>query len=685
MKRILFTTFLLYLFVFVIQAQEQRFIFNEENQTEQDKTRTTTEPPTQEELKLDSLNKVPPAIPSWKIDPLLGERIPTPMDTVLTGFNNKSLVDGQDVAVGYLGNWGAPAQSKIFFDQQDPSAFIFLDAFNFYYTKPGDQLYLNTKQPYSNIMYQSGGSRQSKEERFTGKISLSFNKYLNVGFYIDYSYARGYYQYLANKQLNTNAFISYTGEKYQMHILVGTNAYNNSENGGITDPRYLSGSVPEDLVNKNNTLDFPVNLDQTWNKLYGTQIYMANRYNVGFKSTDNSTDSIPMATFIFTTHYQDQRRKFYSNDMQGLDQFYNYTGENSSGVNQNVNDRMSFWSFKNTLGVVINEGFRDWAKFGLTAYIQQDLRRYTLPAQRNPWTFLQDPFSQNSTFIGGILSKEKGKYLRYNLAAEFGVLGYNLGESKLKADVSTTLNFKDRELIVKANGYIKNLKPTFYQNHFNSKYFNWNKDFSDTRRVFVGGEIYVPSTRTRLSGGVENIQNMIYLSDSITTPITYNNPDNHGGINIRQEGGSVQVVSLRLDQNLTFGFFNWNNQVVFQTSSNEDVLPLPKISLYTNAYVQFMVAKVLKVQLGVDAHYFTKYYSPGYDPALLQFYNQKRTKIGNFPFTNAYVNLHLKKTRFFLMMYNILRNTDDSQYLTLPNYPVDPMIFKFGLSWNFTN
>lgn len=673
MKKIFTTSLSLCLLVPVARAQEPQFIFDDEESIIEQKDSTPRKSISKEQLKLDSLSKIPPTISSWKIDPLLGERIPTPLDTTLYGFNQQSLVDGKDVAVGYLGNWGAPAQSKIFFDLKDQSQFVFIEAFNYYYKRPGDQIFLSTKQPYSNIMYQSGGSRQSKEERFTGEMSLSFNKYLNIGAFIDYSYARGYYQYLSNKQLNTNAFVSYTGEKYQMHAFVGTNAYNNSENGGITNPLYTAGKVDGDDINRNQSLNFPTYMRETWNRLYGTQIYMTNKYNVGFKSEDNSSDSIPMASFIFTTHYEDQRRRFYSNQTNELDNYYGYDASNIVGGNKAVNDRMSFWSFKNTLGVGINEGFRNWAKFGLTAFIQQDIRKFKMPTESNPW-ILQDASSQNSTYIGGILSKEKGKYLRYSLLTDFGVMGYNAGEFKLIANINSTIKLNNKDLIVSANGYIKSLKPTFFQNNFNSKYYNWKKDFDDIRRVYVGGDMYFPHTQTRLSGGVENIQNLIYFGAR-----------ENKRTSILQDGESIQVLSLKLDQNLTFGFFHWNNQLVFQTSSNDAALPLPRLSLYSNAFVQFKVAKVLKIEMGVDAHYFTKYYSPGYDPALLQFYNQREQKIGNFPIATAYANLHLKKTRFFLMMYNIFQNIDNSQYFTLPNYPVDPMIFKFGLSWNFTN
>ena len=667
MKKITLIALLLYIFVFSIQAQEPRFIFDNDSVPLPPKKELT-----KEELKLDSLNKVPPAMPAWRIDPRFGERIPVPMDTMMYKFNQESLVDGQDVAVGYLGNLGSPAMTKIFFNEEDISPFNYLNAFKYYYRRPGTQQFLNTKQPYSNILYQTGGSKQSKEERFKGLLSMNFGKKLSVGFDIDYVYSRGYYQYLSNKQMNSNFFASYVSDRYQMHAFIGTNSYNNSENGGIKYPQYLKGDDPEnpnETVDKNSSLTLPTNLSETWNKLYGSQFYVTNKYSVGYEKED-TIGFVPIASFIMTNHITQQRRKFYSNQTSLLNNFYGYqTAPSIETPDYDVDERMGFSSFKNTFAIQLNEGFRKWVKFGLTAFIEQDFIKYEMPAAVYPWVF-QSTSSENSTIIGGVLSKEKGKFLKYNLSADIGILGYNVGETNLKADVTTTINVKGQDAYVKAIGYIKNIKPTYLQDHYVSKYYNWNNNFSDTRRVFIGGEINIPHTQTKLIGGIENIKNYIYY-------------DSTGKIS--QDGGNTQVVSLRIDQNLQYGILHWNNQVVFQTSSNEDVIPLPKLSVYSNLYILVKLAKVLSIQLGVDAHYNSEYYAPGYNPALVQFYNQREYKVGNFPMSTAYANLHLKKTRFFLMMYNVAQGMGNTNYMTLPLYPVNPMIFKFGLSWNFSN
>ena len=60
-----------------------------------------------------------------------------------------------------------------------------------------------------------------------------------------------------------------------------------------------------------------------------------------------------------------------------------------------------------------------------------------------------------------------------------------------------------------------------------------------------------------------------------------------------------------------------------------------------------------------------------------------RYKLGGYPLVNGYVNLHLKRTRIFLQMYNLVQGTGKRSYFLAPHYPLNPRILKVGLSWNF--
>ena len=97
---------------------------------------------------------------------------------------------------------------------------------------------------------------------------------------------------------------------------------------------------------------------------------------------------------------------------------------------------------------------------------------------------------------------------------------------------------------------------------------------------------------------------------------------------------------------LGYRALNWDNEITYQTSTEESVIPLPKVSIYSNAYLTFKVAKVLDVQLGIDCSYYTKYKSVAYQPATMTFYNQDEVECGGFPYMNAYVNMKLRRYAF---------------------------------------
>lgn len=630
-----------------------------------------------EEAKEDSIRRKLP-IYGWKVSSRLGERKFVDLDTTFINYHQSTITDGKDVAVSYLGNLGSASETKIFFNRPEASRFIFQDAFTYWRKKPEDQIFLNTKVPYSSIDYQESGNKRVSENRFSATLASNFGKKLNIGMDFDYIYARGFYNSLSNKGVSYDLNSSYIGDKYSMQFFFGFNSLYNRENGGITDSRYITSPNLDELRFSGNSVDIPTRLEDTWNKLRGRYFYLNHRYDLGNEEetvrlndstvvTRKKQDYIPPASIILTTYYNDQRRSITSDD-QRMDSIFNPTtifpNETIKYTGENINDYMSFYSLKNTLSLAMNEGFKKWVKFGLTAFIEYDIRKYSIP-DKAPHMQIKD--DENAFTIGGILSSEMGKHIRYRASIEKNFLA---GDFALRGEFTTLFSINDKDVSAKAKAYIKDISPSYFQNHFSSKYWNWNYDFNDTRRYFVGGEINVPHTRTKISGGVENLQNYIYY--------------NKNGI-AAQKTGSVQVISLQLDQQLQAGIFHWDNKMVYQMTSDDDVIPLPDLSWYSNAYITGLVAKVLHYQLGVDGHFYTKYHVPGYNILTMQYYNQRDTKIGNFPIATVYLNLLLKNTRFFIMYYNAASSITNGDAFTVPYYPVNPAGIRLGLSWKFNN
>ncbi|MDE5968822.1 MAG: putative porin, partial [Muribaculaceae bacterium] len=203
-----------------------------------------------------------------------------------------------------------------------------------------------------------------------------------------------------------------------------------------------------------------------------------------------------------------------------------------------------------------------------------------------------------------------------------------------------------------------------------SNHFVWNNNFGKTRRLEFGGSLAIPSTYTSLTVGVENLQNLVYF-DNLALPA--------------QARDNIQVFSASLNQAIRYRAFNWENRITFQTSSNSTALPIPTLSVYSNLYFYFKIARVLQVQFGIDCDYYTRYKAVSYQPATMAFYNQNEIDCGNYPFMNLYCNMKLGRARFYLMMSHINQGLTGKNYFSMPHYPLNPRRFQLGVSIDFLN
>lgn len=628
--------------------------------------------------EIDTLNLILPAANVWRYNSRNGDRYILPMDTLKYNYQQTTLPDGYSVAMGFLGTLGSPAVSKIFFDNSERGQFMFEDTYTPYLKKPETYIFHNTRVAYSQLNYQRAGNRQYREDRLKPLLTLNLNKKINFTLEGDLINSKGFYKSQAVKHNDWLFAGNYLSDKFESHLFVSTSTIMQFENGGITDDMFIM--EPDSIGQNFSSSDIPVRFTKTWNKLATNHLFFSGKYNLGFKSLSGDSlhkgvsEFVPVASIIFTSHYSSQNRRFLSHDttsvtvndqsIQYIDQFYKNRYYNAA-----VDDSVTYRSLKNRLALSLREGFKPWVKFGLSGFLEYEWRNYTMPDIQN--TDGRIKHIENSVTLGGILNKQQGENLRFNIQADLGVLGANLGEFRVMGTVQTAFRIAGKTTTLSAESYVKNLKPKYFEENYQSKYFKWTHKFGDIRRVYIGGKLYVPFTNTTFHVGVENLQNYIYFNRDAE---------------ITQHAENVQVLMARVDQNLRFGIFNWNNQVVYQTSGNSSVIPLPKLSLYTNMYIKTLLAKELTLQLGVDAHFHTLYYAPGYEPALLQFYNQNEKEVGNYPIATVYANMHLKQTRFFVMLYNIASTFwKPREYFSLPNYPVNPFVVKLGVSVDLHN
>ncbi|MGL5271920.1 MAG: putative porin, partial [Phocaeicola sp.] len=593
---------------------------------------------------------VPIGLYSWKVDNYFGNITEVPVDTIQLGFQNSNDTGGYTGQYNYLGNLGSARISRIYFDRNDVSQFMFSDPYDFTVKRPQDITFTNTLSPYTNLTYYTAGSGRYAEERFKTYFAVNPNKRLSVGFYIDYTYGRGMYSDQATALFNGGLFASYRGDKYQMHAVVNTDNLKVAENGGLTDDRYITDPVGiADGGNEYQTYDMPTRLTQIWNHNTSYHVFLTHRYNLGFyreRIDSTSTDSIitvndfvPVTSFIHTLETDANQRKYISyNTSQNAEKFlHNYLGNDSLDITKRT-------SIKNTFGISLMEGFNKYAKAGLTAFIKHEYRNFNLvDTIAGTSVRKMTEHKENVVSVGGELAKREGKAFLYNVLGEIAILGEDVGQFSIEG--KGNLNFKlfGDTVRLEANAFVKNQNPVFYYRKFHSKHHWWdNDDLSKIFRTRVEGKLSIDKWGTNLRAGVENVKNYTYLGNTgVVTPSADGSPSAiKYAAAVQQYSGSIQVLSAVWQQKLRAGIFHLETEVAYQKSSNQAVLPLPELSVYGNLFLRAGLSKkVLTLELGADVRYFSKYYAPDYLPSLGQFYLQNPNdlvEIGGFPVINVY-------------------------------------------------
>lgn len=722
---------------------------------------------------------IPKGLKVWTVDERFGERVITRPDTLQHMFMNSIFTSGKRGEYNTTGNLGAPRTNRIFIDRPAAEQFIFTQPYDYFVKPVSSFLFTNTLSPITNLTYNECGDRTNGEDHIKTLFGVNVGKKLGVGFNFDYIYGRGYYQEQSTAHFNYSMYASYIGEKYNAHFLFSTNHQKVTENGGITDDRYITH--PEIFNDEFNENEIPTVLQKNWNRNDNLHVFYSHRYNIGFnrkvkmteeeinarkfaiesqkeneaekkiekarknalkegksidseafsrneksfsgrpenskifgaepeqdKKTKNNRISVsgkaaadslqlaedvtkkdtewlkneyvPVTSFIHTLKFDNYRRIYEAYDTPENYYAEKFNIDNSLG-GDSIYDKTKHYSLKNTVGIAMLEGFNKWAKAGLKIFATSELRYFALPALNGGTT----SYNEHNMSIGAQISKTEGRTLHYSALAESWVTGEDAGQIKL--DLNADLNFKlfGDTVQLAANAYFYRLNPTFFYRHYHSQHLWWDNGLSKEIRSRIEGIFRLNKTRTALRISFDNMKNYTYFAQKYTVTGSYGRADNT--VSVRQNTGGISLLTMQLNQDLSLGPINWENSVTYQKSSNDDILAVPALNVYTNLYVKFKIAKVLSVDLGADVRYFTKYKGQDYSPALGQYTIQDNgeanVKIGNYPIVNIYANMKLKHARFFLMMSHV--NAGNGEYFLTPHYPINSRVLRFGVSWDFFN
>ena len=396
---------------------------------------------------------------------------------------------------------------------------------------------------------------------------------------------------------------------------------------------------------------------------------------------------VPVTSFIHTATVDHYGRDYIAYSIPA-----NYYRHDNYGLaDTRFNDYNYYTKIDNTFAIALLEGFNKYVPAGLKAYATYDQGRHVFPGfDKERRAVVDSIHNETNIYVGGQLTKTLGSLFHYDVNANYCVYSSDDMLSDFTLDGTADVNvpiFGDT-VTVNMDGFYHTLAPDYFLSEYHSRHYSWQPEgLAKQKHSHIGGGVSFPRTKTSLRVGFDNIKSYTYLTTSHELS-SAGLQINHTA-DLCQYGEDVNVITAERSQDFKAGILNWENRITYQYCEQKEALPLPKLNVWSNLYLDFKIAKVLKCHFGASVTYFTKYDAPEYVPGLGQFAvqtnNAVKTEIGNYPFVDVYANFVLKGCRFFAMMSHVNAGQGNKQYFTVPHYPMNERIFRIGISWTFYN
>ena len=603
------------------------------------------------------------------------------LDTMLTDYRIDYPFyreDVGDIAQGALGQASMPLN---YFRR--PQFFDFMFASPYYaYTYDMENVpFYNTKRPLIRMNYAESGQKRYREENFG--IMVAQNVSPTTGFNVDYKSrgTKGQYIWSRTKNHNLSLAVSHTGKRYSVHAGFYNNHIEQQENGGvvgewaIADTVYdLPSGVPMKLADA-----------QAQNTYRNNAFFVTQSYGIPLARLTDYDFSMAGLPAIYIGHsfeysswskvYSDIRAS-YTNERDHRDEEGNFvpaTYEYYANwfINpEQTRDSIYERRISNRLFVQAQPWDRNGVVGTIDGGIGVDLHTYS---QFKPDDFLSGKYTKvrkTSYFFYGSVDGKIRKYVDWDANMKFYPSGYRGGDLSLGAHLALTGFLRGHPLILEGRFSMDRRSPNYWQENLFSNHYVWSTPLNKETETRFEVKFSVPDYAFE-AGAWQSVatDKIYYASDS----------------NVAQKSGSVSLTGVYARKDFRFGGFHLDNRVLLQWSTDQEVVPVPLLSAFLSYYYEFWVVRdVLRLQIGLDGRYNTMYYAPGYNPALSVFYNQREFEVGNYPYVDAYVMGKWKRMRIFVKYQHLNKGLfGNGAYFSAAGYPLNPGMFKLGISWGF--
>jgi hypothetical protein len=620
-------------------------------------------------------------IECWKINPFLTHKTFLPIDTFLSDLEIAHPAYVRSYSNTHLGNIGLPAISNFYQLRDLKSDFFFIEPYRAYLHKSEDFIYYRTDKPYTNLLYTGNFKAERQQESLQAIHTQNVNEYLNLGLWINLANYKGDYD---NQDTKINAFSlfgCYDGEVYSNYSNISIHKFTANENGGLTADTSIFSSSLESST-------YPVNLTSTYesnessydgcrqvikniNASFQQRLNLGNwYYSARSDSTTKPSNRVYSVAISHNLIFERDIKSFTNGNVENTKDFFNYIYLDSA----KSHDSVYYRSLKNAVFLELLPAADNPVQLGLRVGASNELKvvSYNAPNKYiTDSTYVNDYYrikDHDNTISASIFSVQTKKFT-WGSTAQYCFSGYNEGMKSLDANFSQALG-RDSFVLFNADFAYDNYRPSYLYKHFFANNFKWENSFQPINRVDWGAELLFP--RFGIEGGFKYslLNKWVYFSkDTMVHPV--------------QDAGSAMVLSIYLKKIFHLGKFDIVNKCTFQKSGNESV-HVPEIAAFhSTRFNQMFIRDVLYFQIGYDLYYNTAFYADAYMPGLGVFYNQHEKKTGNYPYLDVFINMRLKRARFFFKFEHVNQGLLDTEYFSAPHYPSGARTFRLGLSWSF--
>ncbi len=598
----------------------------------------------------------------------------------------------KDVNATWLGVPGSPLQYYNFLNRESEEGVEFYKAQESWSYSPRTIPNYNTKTPHTELAYFGTLLAGDAKESDNLHIMTTQNILPELNLTISYDRFGGGGMLEAEKVTNKtfSPRLNYLGKKYMAHFGYIYNMVDRQENGGIVDNFWIRDTTVE-------AREIKVAISGSASKITKNTWYLDQQYRIPFDFIDKlkaNRDTTALKDTLVDASPDTLRRDittaFIGHSSEWSTYTRKYTDNISSDTGRNFYhnvfnygsasaDSLRTMKLDNKLFLRLQPWGSESLVSKLDLGIGDRLMHYFDSTSLRPTTHVE-----NSVYAYAGAEGQWRNYLNWNAKANFTVLGYNVGDTKIEANAG--FNFypfrraRKSPVSVGAHFETKLQTPDYYQRMLQTNHFSWENDFSKISTTQIRGNISVPRWRLSADVGYSLLVNNVYY-DTL-------------GI-ARQNTTPMSVISASLRKEFVAGPVHFDNRVLLQYSSMPDIVPVPSVALNLRWYAQFVVQRdetkthnIMEMQVGVNAFYNSQWYSPAWNPAIGVFHNQNVNLYENGPYFDIFVNVQWKRCCIFIKYQNFGRGWPmrRKDYFTADHYittldGTDGL--KLGIFWPF--